>query len=200
MLRIRIDIDYPYPSRTRSFVYTALGVKMGSDYLKNSKTVARMINESTTEVKTYWFFTVKTIPDKELMELLADDKHEIALHVVNDPVAELRVLEETTGKRIEYYTVHGTERLLARIMWRRWNVKAPKIPAAFTLQSFHQFPTVGLDSLCYSYPAEQALRIAEDYIKQGYVIYFHPIWLFQRGKLNRRGPFCEPLRRLLQSG
>ena len=39
--------------------------------------------------------------------------------------------------------------------------------------------------------------MAEDHIKKGYVIYFHPIWLFQRGKLNHRGPFYEALKRIL---
>jgi len=34
-------------------------------------------------------------------------------------------------------------------------------------------------------------------IEKGDVVYLHPIWLFQRGKLNHRGPFYEVLRWLL---
>ena len=55
MIKLRIDVDYAYPSRIKSFIYTALNLKGGRDYLKNSKTLARMINESPEEVKAYWF-------------------------------------------------------------------------------------------------------------------------------------------------
>ena len=37
----------------------------------------------------------------------------------------------------------------------------------------------------------------ESYIKKGYVLHFHPIWLFQRGKINQRGPFYQTLKTLL---
>jgi hypothetical protein len=200
LIRIRIDVDYPYTSRIRSFMYTALGIRTSREYLRNPKIVARMINESTREVKAYWFFTPRTIPDKELIEMLDNPKHEVALHIVNDPYTELRNLEQKTGKKIKYYTIHGTARLLARIMWRRWKSKAPKIPEDFPLQSFHQFPTTGIDSLCYLYPAEQAKQMTEDAIRNGNVIYFHPIWLFQRGKMNRRGPFYHVLKGILNDG
>ena len=200
MIRIRIDVDYLYPSRIKSFIYTFLGIKTRRGYLKNSKIVAGMINKSSQNVKAYWFFTNKTIPDRELLEMLDNPKHEVALHIVNDPYAELRKLEQKTGKKIEYYTIHGTARLVARIVWRRWKSKAPKIPENFPLQSFHQFPTTGIDSLCYLYPAEQAKLMTQDAIRNGNVIYFHPIWLFQRGKMNRRGPFYHVLKGILNDG
>jgi hypothetical protein len=198
LIKLRIDVDYPYPSRIRGFMYTALGIKTSKDYLKNSKMIAKMINESPKEVRAYWFFTPKTIPDRELMTLIDNPKHEVALHVVNDPYAELRMLEQATGKKIGYYTIHGTARLMARIMWRRWRASAPKIPPSFPPQSFHQFPTEGLDSLCYRYSAPQALKIAQERIGDGCALYFHPIWLFQRGKMNHRGPFYEPLKKILE--
>jgi hypothetical protein len=197
LIRIRIDVDYPHTSRIRSFMYTVLKIRVGRGYLKNAKIIAKMINESSREVKVYWFFTPKTIPDKELLGLLGKDKHEVALHVVNDPYEELKLLKKATGREIKYYTIHGTARLLARIIWKRWRTKAPKIPAEFPLESFHERPTTGLDSLCYSHTVNQALRIAENRIRKGDIIYFHPIWLFQRGKLNRRGPFYEVLRWIL---
>lgn len=200
MIRIRIDVDYLYPSRIKSFIYTFLGIKTRRGYLKNSKIVAGMINKSSQNVKAYWFFTNKTIPDRELLEMLDNPKHEVALHIVNDPYTELRKLEQKTGKKIEYYTIHGTARLVARIVWRRWKSKAPKIPENFPLQSFHQFPTTGIDSLCYLYPAEQVKLMTEDAIRNGNVIYFHPIWLFQRGKMNRRGPFYHVLKGILNDG
>ncbi|MCJ7699415.1 hypothetical protein MUO56_04115, partial [Candidatus Bathyarchaeota archaeon] len=99
-------------------MYTALGIRTSREYLRNPKIVARMINESTREVKAYWFFTPRTIPDKELIEMLDNPKHEVALHIVNDPYTELRNLEQRTGKKINYYTIHGTARLFARVMWR----------------------------------------------------------------------------------
>ena len=164
LITLRIDVDYPYPSRLRSFLYTSVGIRTSKEYLKNSKVVARMINESPLEVKAYWFFTPKTVPDKELLALLNNEKHEVALHIVNSPLDELKNLENSTGKKIRYYTVHGTERLAARVMWGRWRSRAPRIPEQFPLQSFHEFPTMGLDSLCFTTPSSQAARIAEDHI------------------------------------
>jgi hypothetical protein len=156
-----------------------------------------MINESPKEVKAYWFFTPKTVPDEELLKLLDNHRHEIALHIVNDPVKELKMLEKATDRKIRYYTIHGTARLLARVMWRRWRAKAPKVPEDFPLQSFYQFSTEGLDVLCYSHSPEEALKIAEECIEEERVLHIHPIWLFQRGKINRRGPYYETLRRIL---
>jgi hypothetical protein len=197
LIKLRIDVDYPYPSRVRSFIYTALGIKMGSDYLKNSKIIARMINESAKEVKAYWFFTPKTIPDRELLELLGNSKHEIALHIANDPYRELKLLEEVTGRSLRYYTIHGTASLLARLMWKRWKTRAPRVPNGFPLQSFYQFPVLGLDVLCNTNTTEQAMKIALSRITKGDFLHFHPIWLFQKGKMNHRGPFYETLRKIL---
>jgi hypothetical protein len=197
LITLRIDVDYPYTSRLRSFLYTAFGIRTSKQYLKNSKTIARMIDESPQKVKAYWFFTPKTAPDEELLALLNNERHEVALHIVNDPYRELKNLEDLTGKKIGYYTIHGTARLFGRLMWKRWRSRAPSIPAGFPLKSFHQFPTIGLDSLCFSTSFYKALKTAEDHIKKGDVLYFHPIWLFQRGKLNHRGPFYEAFRRIL---
>jgi signal peptidase I len=197
LIKLRIDVDYPYPSRIRSFIYVALGIRTSGSYLRNSKIIAKMITESDENVKAYWFLTPKTVPDKKLLALLDSSKHEIGLHIVNDPKKELRRLEEVTGKKVNYYTIHGTSHLFARMMWKRWKTKAPKIPDDFPLQSFHQFPTYGLDSLCYMHDMEQAIEMARGYIEEGDVLYFHPIWLFQRGRINHRGPFYEALRRIL---
>ncbi len=99
MITFRVDVDYPYPSRIRSFIYTTTGIKMGRDYLKNSKIAAKMINESSKEVRTYWFFTPETIPDKEMMGLLDPAKHEVGLHIANDPLGEMRLLGEVHRKK-----------------------------------------------------------------------------------------------------
>ena len=197
MIKLRIDVDYPYPSRLRSFIYTALNIKARKDYLKNSKILAGMINESTEDVKTYWFFTPKTIPDKELLDALNEEKHEVALHIVNQPFAEQKLLENETSRKIHYYTVHGTSRLLGRIIWKRWKAKAPSIPQNFPVQSFHQFPTLSFDSCCYSKGTAKAVEAAEISISQGKILEIHPEWLFQRGTINHRGPYYGALRTLL---
>jgi hypothetical protein len=198
MIKLRIDVDYPYTSRIKSFLYTVLNCKTGKDYLKNSKIIARMINESSEEVKAYWFFTPKTIPDKELLSMLNADRHEVALHIANSPEEEWKLLEKATGRRINYYTTHGTARLLARIMWKRWKAKTPDVPKNFPLQSFYQFPTLGLDSLCYTNNTAVAVRMAKSAIAKGEVLHIHPEWLFQRGKINFRGPYYETLKRILE--
>ncbi|MEM2130057.1 MAG: hypothetical protein QXZ70_05615 [Candidatus Bathyarchaeia archaeon] len=197
MLSLRIDVDYPYPSRFRSFIYTAFGINFGGSYLENSKVIARMINESPKPVKAYWFFTPKTIPDKELLKLLNCERHEVALHIVNNPYEELWLLEKETGRKINYYTVHGTSRFLARLIWKRWRYRSPPIPKNYPLQSFYRFKTMGLDITCYNYSVEQATKIVAIAIANGYGLHIHPIWLFQRGKINHRGPFYEVLRRIL---
>lgn len=198
LTRLRIDVDYPYPSRIRSFIYTAFGVEVGRDYLKNSKIVAKMINESPKEVMAYWFFTPKTIPDEELLRLLKKDRHEVALHVVNDPYKELALLQRTVGRTINYYTVHGTARFIARIMWRRWMANAPQIPSGYPLRSFYEFPTLDLDVLCHDSEPERAFQIANRHVEKGDVLHIHPIWLFQRGRLNHRGPYFQTLREILE--
>jgi hypothetical protein len=198
LIKLRLDVDYPYPSRVRSFIFTTIGIRIDKDYLKNSKILARMINETTRQVKTTWFFTPKTIPDNELLNLLNNQRHEVALHVVNKPFAEWKNLERVTGTRVKYYTVHGTERRLARIMWRRGTARSPKIPSNFPLLCYSQFPTEYLDGTCYSNSPRRTLQIAEDAISEGKVLFFHPIWLFQRGKINRRGPVYETLRAILK--
>jgi len=87
MIKLRIDVDYPYTSRAKSFATVALRRKStgGTDYLRNACIIAQMVNESQKNVKAYWFFTPYTVPDKRLLDLLNPEKHEVALHVVNSP-------------------------------------------------------------------------------------------------------------------
>lgn len=200
MIVFRIDVDYPFPSRTRSFFFTAFGIRLSKDYLLNSKIIARMINETSKPVKAYWFFTIKTMPDEQLLKLLNNDRHEVSLHIVNDPYSELEKLERATSKQIHYYTIHGTARFISQLMWRRKGREA-KIPQEYPLKDFTKLPTTGfaLDSLCYNRLVSEVIRTVEKREKEGtdYILYFHPIWLFQRGKLNQRGPFYQVLRSIL---
>jgi hypothetical protein len=199
MIKLRLDVDYPYPSRLKSFLFTIINAKTSKNYLKNSKIIAKMVNESSQQVNAYWFFTPQTIPDKELLSLLHPKKHEVALHVATQPYIELERLEKATKRKVKYYTVHGTARLIARLMWRRkiWEAKA-SIPSGFPLKSFYDYSTLGLDRLCYNNPTEQAVKIAKTSIAKGEVLHVHPEWLFQRGTLNHRGPYYETLKSILQ--
>lgn len=199
MIKLRLDVDYPYPSRMQSFIFTALNAKTSYNYLKNSKIIAKMINESLEDVKAYWFFTPQTTPDSELLALLHPDRHEIALHVATQPFTEWKKLEKATKRKVKYYTVHGTARILARLIWRRklWEARAP-IPAGFPLKSFYDFPTMGLDRLCYNKPTTEAVKAARKSIVKGEILHVHPEWLFQRGTLNHRGPYYETLKVILQ--
>ena len=198
MIKQRIDVDYPFPSRWRSFFYVTFRIRISNEYLKNSKIIARMINESPENIEAHWFFTPKTIPDAQLLALLNNSKHAVELHVVNDPAKELDNLEKATGRKANYYTIHGTARLLARIMWKRWKTKEPEIPKGFRLQSFHQFPTFGLDGICYAHRTDEAVEIANNYIAKGYVLYFHPIWLFQKGTINQRSAYYQVLKTIFR--
>jgi hypothetical protein len=200
MIKLRLDVDYPYPSRLKSFFFTALNIKRPSKgYVENSKIIAKMINESEEEIMAYWFFTPYTTPDSELLGLLIPNKHEVALHVATQPYLEWKKLEETTRRKVKYYTVHGTARLIARLMWRRklWEAKA-SIPKNFPLKSFYDFPTIGLDRVCYEHSAAESIKIAEQSIAKGEVLHVHPEWLLQRGTLNHRGPYYETLKTILR--
>ena len=198
MIKLRMDVDYPYPSRLKSFLSTVLKCKIGKNYLKNSKILAKMVNETPREAHAYWFFTPYTIPDRELLDLLHSDKHEVGLHVANKPYTELERLEKATGRKVKYYTVHGTARLLARLMWRRkLGEDKAQIPDGFPLKSFYELSTIDLDWACYAYPMTQVAKMAKDSIARGKVLHIHPEWLFQRGKINRRGPYYAVLKRIL---
>jgi len=98
-------------------------------------------------------FTPQTTPDRELLELLHPSRHEVVLHVANHPYPEWERLEKATKRKVKYYTVHGTARLVARLMWRRkrWEAKAP-ISAGFPLKSFHDFSTLGLTACATTTP------------------------------------------------
>lgn len=199
MIKIRLDVDYAYPSRNRSFVATAFNTKPSKDYLKNAKIIAKMINDSPKELRAYWFFTPYTIPDAELLALLTEDKHEVGLHVATDAYKELEKLEKVTGRKIQYYTIHGTQRLIARIIWKRKlsQAKAP-IPADFPLIYFYDFPTLNFDYVCYHNPLGKAIELGKTSIEKGEIIHIHPEWLLESGTFNHRGPYYEALRQILE--
>jgi hypothetical protein len=201
MIKLRIDVDYPYPSRAKSFLYVALRIKnrKSRDYLRNAFIIARMINESPREIKSYWFFTPYTIPNKELLELLSPEKNEVSLHVANNPVEEWKVLEEKTNRKVTYYTIHGTQRVFARLLWgRKLNQGQAIIPADFPLTSFHNFTTMSLDRERYRLGLEKVLSSAEEWVDHDVVLSFHPEWLLEQNRRNQRGPICDVLQRLLK--
>ncbi len=201
MITLRIDVDYPYPSRTKSFLYLYLGIKKrkGKDYLRNARVIAKMINESPKQVMAYWFFTPYTIPDKKLLDLLNPDKHEVALHIANDPYREWKILENETNRTVKYYTIHGTPRLRAQLLWgRKIGQKEAKVPSDFPLKSFHDFPTISLDRVSYSHSLDETKKEAEEGINQNRVLAVHPDWLFKKGGTNHRGPFYDVLRSILE--
>ena len=173
-------------------------MRISNDYLKNSKIIARMINDSPMEVKAYWFFTTKTIPDATLLTMLNTSKHEVALHIINHPFKENKILETKTGRPIKYFTVHGTARLIMRIIWRRWKTKTPIVPKNFPLKSFHQFPTLSLDVLSYTNTIGKTIENTKKSINEKKILEIHPDWLFQKGTFNHRGPFYSVLRTILK--
>ena len=186
--------------RAKSFLYIALGIKRrsGESYLKNARTIAEIINASPKKVMAYWFFTPYTIPDKKLLDLLNPERHEVGLHIARDAVKELGTLEKETGRRVNYYTFHGTETRLAQLLWRRKRgQKQASILSDFPLKSFHEFPSTGLDRRMYEAGLESVKKEAEDWIANGTVISIHPEWLYVRGEKNRRGPFYEALKIIL---
>jgi hypothetical protein len=183
-------------------LYIALGIKRrkGNDYLKNARIIAKMINESSKEVMAYWFFTPYTIPDKKMLDLLRPSRHEVALHVVTNPDREWKILENETQRTVKYYTIHGTSRLIAQLLWgRKIGEKQAKIPSDFPLKSFHdEFSNYIIDYDLYHHGLDVAKKRAEEWINQNGVLAFHPEWLFKRNKRSHRGPYYELLKALLE--
>ena len=204
MITFRVDVDYPYSNRLKSFLSTLLRVKLGNGYLENSKIIAQMMNESDNEVKCFWFFTVNTFPDREMLTLLNNPRHEICLHVVSDVYEEwinleyhlMRLHGEKTfeymvfNPKVKFYNRHGIDNFLTRIIWHKLN---SDLIEPNSLSCFSNDNTVGLDMLCSCVGQKKAYQIAKGF----QIIYFHPDWLFQTGKLNRRGRFFEVLEKLL---
>jgi len=196
-----MDVDYPYASRTKSFLYIALRIKSskGSGYLRNSRIIAQMVNESPELVKAYWFFTPYTSPDKELLSLLNTDRHEVALHVANKPVAEWKTLEAKTGRKVQYYTIHGTQRMFAQILWgRKLKQTQATIPQDFPLQSLHDVPTLSFDTLRYRLGYDQTIEEAKQWVERDFVLSMHPEWLFTAMQKTQRGPFYDALKTVLK--
>ncbi len=201
MIKLRIDVDYPYPSRAKSFLYIALGIKKrkGKGYLRNARVIAKMINDSPKEVMAYWFFTPYTIPNNELLSLLNPQRHEISLHVANSPYREWKILENEINRTIKYYTIHGTSRALAQLLWKRkLGQKQAKITIDFPLKSFHEFTTYSLDTERYKQGYEGSKKQAEEWISQNAVLSIHPEWLFRKGK-NCRGPYYDVFKDILDT-
>ncbi len=203
MIKLRIDVDYPYQSRAKSFLQVALRIKTkkGKDYLANAHIIARMINDSPRDVKGYWFFTPYTIPDKKLLQQLYPQRHEVALHLASNPIEEWKKLEKETNRKVEYYTIHGTEGRMARLLWGRKS-KGPQvvIPSDFPLMDFqNEKPkTLSIDRDRYKYGFEKIAVLVEEWIPQGVVLSFHPEWLFKSTEKSQRGPVYDLLKSILK--
>lgn len=206
MITLRIDVDYPYPSRLKSFLYVALRVRKGhgDSYLKNARIIAKMVNASSKPAKVYWFFTPYTIPDKRLLELLSPVKHEVALHVATKPIEEWKNLEAKTGRKVRYYTIHGTASKFARLIWGRKFSQAqatiPKNPRDFPLISLHdttKFTTMSLDRERYVNGYDNVIKVIDDWTEHNVVLSIHPEWLFKKNDKTQRGPYYDVLKTIL---
>lgn len=175
-LKIRVDVDYAYPSRLKSFFFTFLGWNPHfSDYLRNCKIMARIINKSKVDVKVYWFFTYLTRPDSELLGLLNNSKHEIGLHLVKDGEKELPKL----GCDIRFYTVHGIDNFLAKVLWKRRSQ-----PLSSCVGELFGDVCYSLEHASFLYSAEKSVH---DGVASGCPISLHPDWLFKVNIKRRKG-------------
>jgi hypothetical protein len=191
MIRLRVDVDYAYASRLKSVCYLLTGKPVCSDYLGNAKVIAELVNASPKEVVTYWFFNCHTLPDKSLLSLIDNDRHMWGLHVVNDCFKERQFLEHYLGRQVEFFTVHGTERLAGQLLWgRKLGVKRVVVPKGSGLQVFDVLPTHCLDVHCNF---DAAVKVSG----LGAVISFHPEWLY-RGNRRNRGGYFNVLKKLLE--
>lgn len=191
MIQFRIDVDYPYPSRWKSFCSVFTGLKWGNDYLRNCKIIAQLINDSPHDILATWSFTYKSLPDKELLHMISNKRHRIGLHLVKNPHKELALLEKATEQKIMFYTIHGIKRR-AKLLWKTLlgrNLNVPK--QVKLLDNSHIF---NLDTYCYYHPVSLAEEKVKTAILEGETIHIHPEWLFQRGTVNHRASYFEVLK------
>ena len=140
-----------------------------------------MFKESPKQVMAYWFFTPYTIPDKSLLDLLTPERNEVALHIATDPYQEWKTLENKTQRTVKYYTIHGTSRVIAQLLWgRKIGQKQAKVPSDFPLKSFHDFKTYSLDEGRHKFGLERTKIDAGNLIKENVVLEIHPEWLFTK--------------------
>ena len=158
MVVLRVDVDYPYASRLKSIITMLTGVRF-KNYMSNAKELATMIALSRNVEKAYWCFTTKNPPDKELLDMLKQDKvNEIALHIVKNPHKELEELEKTTGEKIKHYSIHGIQSPTAKIIWQSKGLTWSSIQENFPAKPIH--PAYPLDRICRKHPPEVACRLA----------------------------------------
>ncbi len=159
-----------------------------------------MINESPKQVVAYWFFTPYTIPDKKLLSLLNNERHEVALHVATDPYREWKILENETKRPVKYYTIHGTSRIIAQLLWgRKIGEQKANIPPEFPLKSFHDYEsmTFMLDHALRVSGKEFVINELPKLIVANKFLAVHPEWLFNKGRINPRGPYYDILKLIL---
>jgi hypothetical protein len=117
-LIIRIDVDRPYGkqpvlrhalSRLSSDLFFPRTGIFG--YLKELGTCLRMLAERN--VRAYIFFRRCTLPSKTILELIAEGRHEIGLHLENSRSfatfsTEKEALENHIGKPVLAVSKHGS--------------------------------------------------------------------------------------------
>ena len=60
------------------------------------------------------------------------------------------------------------------------------------------FLPYSLDTVRYNHGLDDTKQDAEEWINQNYVLSIHPEWLFKKGRKNRRGPFYDVLKSILE--
>jgi hypothetical protein len=171
------------------------GFPKDKTYLENACIIAQKINASPKEVKAFWFFNTRNLPNKKLLSLLVSSRHEIGLHVINDLCKEQKCLQKVVHRKINYYSIHGTDKLITQLLWKRkFGQKQTEVQSDISLKSFHTFPTYSLDVACSSFGDNVAAHKATE-ISNEQVISMHPEWLFTGNKTH--GSFYTALIELL---
>lgn len=198
-IKLRFDCDYAFASRLKSLRNMARFNPNKKGYMAEACKIATIINQSKCDVIAYWFFTKHTLPNDELLNLLKTPKHEIGLHIANNPWRELELLQKHTKQKITYYTIHGTDSKLMQIIWgRRLGQKQAIIPKDFPLKPLNE-PTFSFDKMCFGAGFPQAVKVGTTEVKQNHILSMHPEWLINdNGK--DRGQYYFALNHILMYG
>jgi len=187
---LRVDIDFPYPRQTENYLNILLGLRF-KNYLEDSKTLCRLLNRYNATAT--WFPTVLVIPDRELLDLLDEGRHEIGCQFIWRE-SEIERLRSELGREIRFYAIHGTGTLINKVLWRRFRHPSIESKELVCIRD-----DINFDKLCYRYPPCEILKIFKKLSSKTMVV-THPTYMNRRSVLSKKGPTSETFSFLLKSG
>jgi len=193
---LRVDIDHPYPEQFQNYISVLFNLSTHKrlrfkNYMEDSKTLCKLLNQYNSTAT--WFPIILVIPDRELMNLLNKGHHEIGCQFIWQE-SEIGKLERELSREIKLYVIHGTGTLINKLIWRRF--RHPTIKSREIMKVGFD---INFDKLCYEHSPYEILRMFKK-LSPKTIIVTHPLYLYHRSILSKKGPTLQAFSLLLESG